>query len=230
VNVAQKNLTGGYLPTAGNPPSALVLQALDSVDAFLAAFISKLKARNLYDSTLIIVASKHGQAPINPTLFKGIDPDLVTAQVGVPIAHQTSDDIALIWLNSTSDINTATENLARNASALRILNIFTGANASAFGFGSPYTDERVPAVIVQPEVGTIFTTSKKKMAEHGGLSNDDRNVACFFSHPSLKKTVFDEMVATTQIAPTVLRVLGLDPRELEAVVAQGVQVLPGFAW
>jgi len=228
VNVAQKNLTGGYLNQPGYPPSPLVLQALDSVDAFLTAFVSKLKANNLYTSTLIIVAAKHGQAPINPTLFKEIDPALITAQVGVPIAHQTSDDIALIWLNSTSDITTATENLARNATALRILNIFAGANASAFGFGSPLTDERVPDVIVQPELGTIFTTSKKKMAEHGGLSNDDRNVACFVSHPSLKKTVFNETVGTTQVAPTVLQVLGLDVRELQAVGAQGVQALPGF--
>lgn len=177
---------------------------------------------------MIIVASKHGQAPIDPALFNEVDPDALTASIGVPYTQATTDDIALIWLNSTSDIDTATTNLARNASALKILNIFAGANQTAMGIGSPLTDERVPDIIVQPELGTIYTTSKKKMAEHGGLSSDDRNVACFASHPSFLKSVFNQTVQTTQVAPTILQALGIDPKNLQAVVAEGVPVLPGF--
>lgn len=228
VNVAQKNTSGGYLNTTGNPPSALVIQALDFVDQSLAAFVAKLKANDLYESTLIIVASKHGQAPINPSLFAKVDPALLTSALGVPAAQITADDIALIWLNSTSDIATATTNLARNANELKILNIFAGANQTAMGFGSPLSDERVPSIIVQPDLGVIYTTSKKKISEHGGLSDDDRHVACFVSHPSLKQTVFNETVMTTQVAPTVLKMLGIDPMELMAVVAEGTQELPGL--
>jgi hypothetical protein len=32
----------------------------------------------------------------------------------------------------------------------------------------------VPDIIVQPDLGVIYTTSTAKIAEHGGLSNDDR--------------------------------------------------------
>jgi hypothetical protein len=35
-------------------------------------------------------------------------------------------------------------------------------------------------------------------------------------------------VQTTQVAPTILRVLGLDPKLLNAVVLEGTQPLPGF--
>jgi hypothetical protein len=36
------------------------------------------------------------------------------------------------------------------------------------------------------------------------------------------------LVATTQIATTVLKALGLDPRELEAMNLEGAPVLPGL--
>jgi len=35
-------------------------------------------------------------------------------------------------------------------------------------------------------------------------------------------------VATTQIAPTILEVLGLDPDELDGVRLEATPVLPGF--
>jgi hypothetical protein len=87
---------------------------------------------------------------------------------------------------------------------------------------------RVPHIIVQPKLGTCFTTSKKKIAEHGGLSDDDRKVACFVSSPKLQKTTFSGKVNTTQVAPTILKALGLDPNALAAVVAEGTTTLTGF--
>jgi hypothetical protein len=37
----------------------------------------------------------------------------------------------------------------------------------------------------------------------------------------------DERVTTTQVAPTILRFLGLNPWSLEAVRTEGTEVLPG---
>jgi hypothetical protein len=48
------------------------------------------------------------------------------------------------------------------------------------------------------------------------------------SHPDLKTSSINTAVATTQIAPTILKALGLEPRELEAVRLEGTQVLPGL--
>ncbi len=89
----------------------------------------------------------------------------------------------------------------------------------------------MPDIIVQPDVGIIYTTSKKKVEEHGGLSADDRNVACFVSSPQITKAQkFTQRVFTKQIAPLILEALGIDGSELEGVRAEGTNILPGFEW
>lgn len=43
-------------------------------------------------------------------------------------------------------------------------------------FNDPLHDNRTPDLFVQPEYGTIYTTTKKKNEEHGGFSFGDTNV------------------------------------------------------
>jgi hypothetical protein len=77
-------------------------------------------------------------------------------------------------------------------------------------------------------MGTIYTTSKAKIAEHGGGSVDDRNIALFVSNPSLSKKTFTDRVDTKQVAPVILGALGLNAAALQGVVAEGTKALPGF--
>ncbi|GAB7351219.1 hypothetical protein MBLNU459_g1655t1 [Dothideomycetes sp. NU459] len=231
LNVAQK--TVGYENTTGNPFSPAITQALDFVDASLGAIVNKLKAKNLYEKTLIIVASKHGQAPINPELRNTVDPAQITNATGVAVEYQASDDIALIFLNNTFDTQTAVDNLNKDRAAGKIFEIFSNAPNGSLsmlenGFGTVLDDPAVPDIIVQPDLGTIYTNNKKKFAEHGGFTNDDRNIACFVSNPRLQKQTFSQSVSTQQVAPLILKALGIEITELQAVVAEGVEVLPGF--
>lgn len=62
---------------------------MDFADASLGAIVNKLKAKNIYDETLIIVASKHGQAPIDPTKFNEVAPKTFTAEIGVNTSQIT---------------------------------------------------------------------------------------------------------------------------------------------
>jgi arylsulfatase A-like enzyme len=48
------------------------------------------------------------------------------------------------------------------------------------------------------------------------------------SNPSFSPQTFTAPVQTAQVAPTLLKALGLDPRRLEAVRIEGTQVLPGL--
>ncbi|MFL5308210.1 MAG: alkaline phosphatase family protein, partial [Polyangia bacterium] len=64
VSVGQKLPVGGYVDAAGTP-SPLLAGALEHVDASLGRMVAALKARGLYDSTLIIVTAKHGQSPVD---------------------------------------------------------------------------------------------------------------------------------------------------------------------
>jgi arylsulfatase A-like enzyme len=95
-------------------------------------------------------------------------------------------------------------------------------------FGGAGGDPRSPDIIVQPNVGVVYTGSSKKQSEHGGFAQDDTNVMILVSNPGLKARTVTSFVETTQVAPTILRALGLNPRELEAVRIEGTPVLPGI--
>jgi arylsulfatase A-like enzyme len=226
INVAQK--TVGYLNTTGNPFSPAILKGLDFVDDSLGSLVQKLKAKKIYDDTLIVIASKHGQAPIDPTLYKKIDPKTITNLTKVSVLSQTSDDIALLFLNNSADTKTAAANLRAGAAKGEIASVIAGEEIKAAGYGDPAKDPSVPDIIVQPNLGVIYTNSKTKIAEHGGFSTEDRKVACFVSNPKLKKRQFMERVYTTQVGPTILNALGIDPNELEGVKVEATKVLPGF--
>ncbi len=100
-------------------------------------------------------------------------------------------------------------------------------------FGDPTSrDEvaaaRAPNVFIQPNWGVIFSGSSKKIAEHGGGSLDDTNVALLVSNPNLRRQIIDTHVWTRQVAPTILRALRIDPYALEAVRKEGTRALPGL--
>lgn len=226
LSVAQK--TVGYNNDSTSSFSPAIIQAMEFVDSALGSVKNKLKQKKLDQDTLIVVASKHGQAPIQRSLYQKVNPELLTNSTGVPVAFQTSDDIALLFLNNSSDAATAAANLAKNKSKYKIQSIIWGKNLTESGFGDPTQDPRVPDIIVQPELGVIYTTSTKKIAEHGGISRDDRGVTCFLSSPRLSKKKIDTAVLTTQVGPTVLRALGIDSKSLEAAEREKTKVLPGF--
>jgi arylsulfatase A-like enzyme len=54
------------------------------------------------------------------------------------------------------------------------------------------------------------------------------HVALIVANPGIGKVTINAAVATTQIAPTILKVLGLDPEALDGVRLEGTRVLPGF--
>jgi hypothetical protein len=76
--------------------------------------------------------------------------------------------------------------------------------------------------------GVVYTGGTSKIAEHGGALPPDRNVPIVVAGPAVaggRQGVDATAVSTTQIAPTVLRALGLDPGELAAVRAEKTSAL-----
>jgi arylsulfatase A-like enzyme len=94
-------------------------------------------------------------------------------------------------------------------------------------YQDPASDSRTPDIIGIAKIGTIYT-SGSKIAEHGGFNEDDTHVALLIAHSDLHGGLVNAAVTTAQIAPTILKVLGLDPQELEAVRYEGTPVLPGI--
>jgi hypothetical protein len=105
--------------------------------------------------------------------------------------------------------------------------IYAGHEAARF-FGVPYSDPRYPDVFGRVQVGTVYTTGSK-IAEHGGDNPDDRDVPLLVYAPgTVSSRQSSAWVETTQVAPTILSLLGLDPRALDAVRIEGTRVLPGI--
>ena len=100
---------------------------------------------------------------------------------------------------------------------------FYGPSITAM-FGPP--DSRTPDIIVQPQVGWIYSTSGGKQAEHGGFSHDDTNVMLLVANPALQGRTLTTAVETAQVGPTILKMLGLNPNSLQAVQMEGTAVLP----
>ncbi len=235
---------GGYTDGAGTP-SVVLNYGLQKTDQALASMIVALKNQGLYDSTLFIVTAKHGQSPINPvkvnkpghfTDLVAKLPDAGTNPAAIAIANAANcttgpcgfaqdDDIALIWLQDQSMAQQVADYLNTNATPLFIDEVLGGAELK-LKFNDPLKDNRTPDVIVQPIYGTIYTTSTAKNGEHGGLSFGDTNVGLIVSNPGLKASVVKTPVVTSQVAPSILHALGLDPQSLKSVRVEKTVVLP----
>ena len=238
---------GGYLDGDGTP-SAVLAYGLQQTDNALRSMINALKSRGIYDSTLFIVTSKHGQSPINPAKVNkpGHFADLVAALAdagtnpgGIAIGNAANcatgscgfvqdDDVALIWLQDQTQTAAAAAYLNANAKALFIDDVLAG-DEIKLKFNDPLHDNRTPDIMVQPVYGTIYTTSKKKNAEHGGFSFGDTNVGLIVSNPHIQAATIKTSVATSQVAATVLESLGIDSRNLNSVRVEHTDPLPGLA-
>ena len=167
------------------------------------------------------------------------------------VAGSSDDDGMLLWL---SDRSAAATSFARNflahyngsgtgkdgqaaatgisgaakaytSAGLDPKRIYAGAAAAHF-IGVPVGDSRVPDLIGIAQYGTVFTGGTSKIAEHGGDARQDRNVPLVVSGAGVGHGSSAKPVETTQIAPTILALLGLSPSSLQAVQIEHTAQLP----
>jgi len=258
VSVGQKlieksvGLKGGYLDAEGTPTPSL-LGEIAFADASIGKMVAALKKNGVYDSTLIIITAKHGQSPIDSARYTGISaagpvttsPATILDAAGcLPLSESpsnptgigpTEDDVSLIWLNSTCSTPSAVSMLRTQSPATTniagIGQIFAGPGIAQIYNAPglpPNGDPRTPDILVTPNTGVTYSGSSKKLAEHGGFAHDDVNVIMLVSNPNFNAKTVTTPVETMQVAPTILRALGLDPFSLEAVQKEGTTVLPGL--
>jgi hypothetical protein len=239
------SIHGGYLDALGTPSPSL-FQEISFIDHSIGLMVAELQKRGLANSTLIVISAKHGQSPIDPVRFfpipgpsplnNGSSPSTLLGSSFLPDSEinqigPTEDDVSLLWLSPGASLSGALAVLQTpaNETAAGIGEIFAGNSLSAqFDTpGYPPNDPRTPDIIVAPNVGVVYTGSKKKDAEHGGFAHDDTNVIMLLSNPTLAAKTIKSAVQTAQIAPTILRAVGLNPNTLQAVVIEHTPVLPG---
>lgn len=259
VSVAEKYYLGGVslLPNGQEgAPSAILQAAIKHTDASVGKIVSALKAGNIWNSTMMVVMAKHGQAPrvghagimADSTL-----PDLLQS-AGAPVAFAVQDDVSLLYLQDQSQTAiavTALQNF-KNAGTLdvyfqgmkqtlpasQVINqIIWGPDLVRRNLGNPATSPTTPDIIVTLKPGYIWVGNPAhyqfKNAEHGGFSADDTHVALIVGGGDVARqsrgTVVDQPVKTTQVAVSSLLALNLNPLALDGVRAEHTQALPGLA-
>jgi hypothetical protein len=244
-------LTGGYEP-GGVTPGPLLQRALEYVNTEVGAMVKEIDSQGLAQSTAIVLSAKHGQSPTDPEaltriddgpIVEGIDAAWKEAHPGSPdlVAADTDDDAIQMWLSNRSEqaaefvasylmSHSATGNTANGAArtlpSSGLAQVYAGAAAAAY-FGVPVSDPRHPDVWGVVQHGVVYTGGHGKIAEHGGADPQDRDVPLVVFAPGVSPNVVNGPVETTQIAPTILGLLGLDPDALEAVRIEGTEQLPG---
>jgi hypothetical protein len=244
---------GGYQRVNGQlVPGPVLSSALDFVDAQLGRFVSEIHKHGLAGSTTIIVTAKHGQSPIDPAelitvkdgpIISAINAAWAVTNPSNPslIVAGTDDDLWQSYLsdNSQAACNFVKDYLWNNTAAGFDVNknpvivqhsglaqIWAGADAAAF-FGVPVDNGKYPDVFGKVQEGIVYA-KPTKLAEHGGMNTGDLHVLMVVSGPGIPVRTVSTAVETTQVAPTVLALLGLNPHALTAVQIEGTKVLPGL--
>jgi Type I phosphodiesterase / nucleotide pyrophosphatase len=235
---------GGY-KNAAAAPSEELLGEIEYVDTAIGEIVGALKSAGIYNDTLLIITAKHGESPIDPTRYVADGsntPATLLATAGlIPFSESplnstgigaTEDDVSVLWLKKGSSVPTAVGLLEDNAAAIGLGEIYYGGSLALnynVGGTEPGEDPRSPDIIVTPNVGVTYSGSTSMIGDHGGFAHDDTNVMLLVSNPTFSPQTAAALVATRQVAPTIVKALGLNPWALDAVRAEGTPVLPEVA-
>jgi hypothetical protein len=241
---------GGY--QSNGAPGPVLTGALSFIDSEVSAMVAELDARHELDNTTIVLSAKHGQSPVEPAaltripdapIIDGLNNAWAASHPGAAplVVQSTNDDAMIMWLSDRSQSaadfakafllghNGTGNDINGNAKAYTasgLTTVYAGKQAATF-FGTSVGDPRVPDLYALAQHGVVFTGGTGKLAEHGGADPQDRNVPLVISgRASDPGSSSSATVETTQIAPTILRLLGLNPKELQAVRAEGTKSLP----
>ncbi len=248
---------GGYTD-AGMIPGNVLAGALDYIDAQLKMIVGAidktntaviLSAKHGQSPQNRAALTLINDGTMIDALNAAWDPKLATDGKLPLVAHAIDDDGVLMWLNYRSDQALEfTRHFVKNYSAtgigsdpagnkiskpvtssgLQPHRIYVGREAAEF-MGVKPGDTRVPDVIGIGQYGSVWAGGKlSKIAEHGGDAIQDRHVPILVWGAGVRHHSVEERVETTQIAPTILRLLGLSPDELQAVRAEHTETLPGL--
>jgi hypothetical protein len=233
---------GGYQNAAALPSSEL-LQEIEFVDASIGDIVGALKNAGLYEDTLLIITAKHGESPIDTSSYVADGNNTPATLLGnaIPFSESplnttgigaTEDDVSVLWLNPGASVAAAVALLENNATAIGLGQIYYGPtlwlNYNVGGL-DPGQDPRSPDIIVTPNVGVTYSGSTTMNGDHGGFAHDDTNVMMLVANPRFRPSTVWATTTTTQVAPTILKALGLDPTALDAVREEGTPVLPEVA-
>lgn len=231
VGAAQAATGMGYSDVTGTPSRGLE-ESLVFTDVAIGRIIRRLKDRHLYDSTWIIVTSPYGHAPIDQRKRRVIPIEELTAVANSIhpglAAHVSGGDVGMVWLRDPSLAPAVVQAYGDRSAALGIQEIYSGAKLG-LTLNPPDQDSRMPDIILQPERGIVWISSSDPApATYGGMQDEDTHAALLVAGSQLTGRVDKTWVPTSQVAPLLLRALGIEKFDLQALHREHTPALPGI--
>ncbi len=210
-------------------PSATLNEALTATDGQIFRILAALKKEHLYDSTWIVVTSAFGEGAISPQRSKSVDAASLaaaadSAERGV-VLHIAAEGTAMLWLRDRAKTGKVVAALGKRADALGIATIATGEEL-ALTMNAPAEDPRMPDVVIEPRESIRYTVRGSRV--DGGYRADETHVPLLISGAQLTGRVDKTWVPVTQIAPLLMRALGMDKFDLDALHHEHTPALPGI--
>ncbi len=209
---------------------------LAKVDLSIARIVDALKRAGLYDSTWIVVTSPYGRSPLDPTVTPALRravPGAATAAVAEAagpglVRHLALGRLALLWLSDPAKAPALAQAYARRSAALHIAEIYT-ADQIMLRFNSPRMDSRMPDLILVPRDGVVWTEGKNGTGQlPAGFGEDEAHVPLLLSGAQLMRRLDKTLVPTSQAAPLIMRALGMEKFDLDALHREHTPALPGI--
>jgi hypothetical protein len=238
-SVYEAGVGGGGYKNAAAVPTARLQNEIEYVDTCIGEIVNGLISAGIYNNTLVIITAKHGESPIDPARYIANGTNTPATLLGdlIPFSESplnttgigaTEDDVSVLWLKKGVEVQTAVDIIQNSAAAEGIGEIYYGgALALNYNVGGlePGEDSRSPDIIVTPDVGMTYSGSTSMIGDHGGFAHDDTNVIMLVANPTFAPRTVSTVTTTTQVAPTILQALGINPILLDAVRIEGTPVL-----
>lgn len=227
-DAAEREGVSAYQSYDGRP-SATVNDALTATDGQVLRILAALKKAHLYDSTWIVVTSAFGEGAISPQRSKSVDvASLVaaadSAERGVML-HIAAEGTAMLWLRDGAKTGEVVAALGKRADALGIATVATGAEL-ALTMNTPAEDPRMPDIVIEPRESIRYAVRGPHV--DGGDREAETHVPLLISGVQLTGRVDKTWVPMTQIAPLLMRALGMDKFDLDALHHEHTPALPGI--
>ncbi len=230
LDAAQRTARSGL--RTGTRVEAPLQSAFEQVDGQLGRIVRELRKTGLEDSTWIVVTARHGQAPMADEPLRVVDParveGIARSAAHGELARVTADTVGLVWLKHPETAGAVVQAYRENRAALGIGEIYS-ADKLALIMNTAEQDTRMPDIVLEPQPGVIWMRpGGDRPRVHGGFSDEQNHVALLISGRQLTGRVDKTPVPTTQIAPLILRILGMEKTDLNALHREHTPALPGI--
>jgi len=222
-------------PYGGPASPAVFQQVVSGVDRNIGRIVQAYKEAGIFDETLFVVTADHGMVP-NVRAVDGALTRAVVGQAGGEYLFHTGGTAAYIYLKNGSASKAVAQAMARvpNVAGAYYLIEKRGAHyydrapgisidpsldaAHRYLLGT-FVGPRAPDVVVPFRENTIGSTISSAHGDHGGLNWGAQHVPLMLSGPGVASGLVSHFPARlVDIAPTVLRLLGLPHGPMDGLV------------